>query len=155
MMTRLVIALVALAAVLWLADTTLQSALQYRTERSTRAVVQGFEDLAFEKRQPREATLRYFSPSAVDHDPDLAGGRDDIIARLEKLDWSTGGPQRIIKHVLVDGEYALVHHHLIRKPGERGIAAMDMFRVRDGLIVEHWDVLQPMPENSINPHAMF
>lgn len=154
-MTRWLVVLACVAMVLGLATLCLRSGLQYRTESVTRAVVLGFEDLAFDQRMPREATLRYFSPAVVDHDPELAGGRADIIARLEKLDWSTGGPQRIVKHFMVDGEYAMVHHHLIRKPGERGIAAMDMFRVVDGLIVEHWDVLQPLPESSINPRAMF
>lgn len=120
-----------------------------------REVLLNFERMAFDERQPEAAVRKYFSPDVVDHDPNVRGDRDSIIERLSKLDWSTGGPQRTIMHVVVDGDIVAVHHHLVRKPGEAGIAAVDLFRIKDGLVVEHWDVLQPIPEDSPNTHGMF
>jgi predicted SnoaL-like aldol condensation-catalyzing enzyme len=122
---------------------------------TTREVILAFEKLAFDERKPREAMEKYAAESFLDHDPNVTGDRASVIAHLEKLDWSTGGPQRAIKHLVVEGDIAVVHHHLVRKPGERGIAAVDIFRVRCGKFVEHWDVLQPIPDNSVNKQAMF
>jgi predicted SnoaL-like aldol condensation-catalyzing enzyme len=122
---------------------------------STREVILAFEKLAFDERRPREAMEKYAAPTFVDHDPNVAGDKASVIAHLERLDWTTGGPQRTIKHLVVEGDIAVVHHRLVRRPGEAAIAAVDIFRVKDGKLVEHWDVLQPVPAASVNRQAMF
>jgi predicted SnoaL-like aldol condensation-catalyzing enzyme len=48
-----------------------------------------------------------------------------------------------------------IHSHYVDTPGERGRAIADMFRVRGGKIVEHWDVVQDVPETSANDNTMF
>lgn len=55
----------------------------------------------------------------------------------------------------VDGEYVIVHGLYKNNAEERGTVAVDIFRIKDGKIDEHWDVLQPVPEKSANPHPMF
>jgi len=122
---------------------------------SAREVMQAFEKLAFDEHKPVEAIERYFSPDFVDHDPDVKGDRASVIARMKTLNWDHGGPRRTIRHLIAEGDIVVIHHHLVRNPGERGIAAVDIFRVERGKIVEHWDVLQPVPERSINPAPMF
>jgi predicted SnoaL-like aldol condensation-catalyzing enzyme len=49
----------------------------------------------------------------------------------------------------------IVHHHVIRHAGDPGLAVVDIFRVEGGKIVEHWDVLQDVPEAPVNPLPMF
>lgn len=125
---------------------------QQSAERSmsARDVVMAFDKLAFGERKPREAVLRYVAAEAVDHHQDIRGDRQSMIEMLERKDWSGTSPRRTIRHVVAEGDLVVVHHHLVRQPGTPGIAAVDMFRVKDGRIVEHWDVLQPIAANSPN-----
>jgi predicted SnoaL-like aldol condensation-catalyzing enzyme len=59
------------------------------------------------------------------------------------------------KRVIADGDLVAVHSHYVDIPGERGRAVIDLFRVRDGKIVEHWDATQDVPETSANDNTMF
>jgi predicted SnoaL-like aldol condensation-catalyzing enzyme len=112
---------------------------------SPKDVILAFEKLAFDKRQPAEAVRRYFSETAVDHSSRVAGDKASVIALLEKLDWSTRGPTRTVLHVLSEGDMVAVHYHLVREAGTKGEMAVDLFRVANGKIEEHWEVLQPLP----------
>lgn len=47
------------------------------------------------------------------------------------------------------------HNHITLKAGDRGQAAVDIFRVKDGKIAEHWDVIQDIPEKAENNNTMF
>ncbi len=61
-----------------------------------------------------------------------------------------------IKRIFADGDYVIVHVHAVREPGTRGNAIMDIFRMDDkGKVVEHWDVVQPIPETAQNDNGMF
>ncbi|HVW70577.1 MAG TPA: nuclear transport factor 2 family protein [Steroidobacteraceae bacterium] len=152
---RLIAAVAGVALVLFVTISTMRTDAQYQAFVPAREVVQRFMTLAFEERRPRDAVLKYMSPQFVDHDPYVAGTRESVISRLESLDWTTAAPRSEVRHVIAEGDYVVVHHYLTRKPGDSPIAAVDLFRVKNGLIVEHWDVLQPMPEHSANAHPMF
>ncbi len=52
-----------------------------------------------------------------------------------------------VKRAFVDGDHVTVHYHARRWPGDRGWAVIDIFRVADGMIAEHWDVMQDVIEN--------
>lgn len=122
---------------------------------NTRNVILAFEKLAFEERKPKEAMEKYAAADFFDHNPYVRGDRASVIEHLDRLEWSTGGPQRTIRHLVVDGDIAVIHHRLVRKPGDAAIAAVDIFRVENCKLVEHWDVLQPIPAESVNPRPMF
>jgi hypothetical protein len=56
---------------------------------------------------------------------------------------------------ILDGDHVIVHVHVVRFPGDPGLAVIDIFRVEDDAIVEHWDVLQEVPAKPVNPNPMF
>ena len=60
-----------------------------------------------------------------------------------------------IKRIFADGDYVIVHVHAVREPGTRGNAIIDIFRLENGKVVEHWDVVQPIPEKAANNNGMF
>jgi len=60
-----------------------------------------------------------------------------------------------IYRVFAEDDHVITHQHVIRWPGDPGFAVCDIFRIADGKIVEHWDVLQALPEKPVNPNSMF
>ncbi len=60
-----------------------------------------------------------------------------------------------LKRILAEGDLVVTHSHLIREPGDRGMAIVDIYRIDNGQIVEHWDVVQEVPETSANNNTMF
>jgi len=91
----------------------------------------------------------------IQHNPRLADGaealRQFILARPPRIP----GSQNTIERVIGEGDLVLIHHHAVNVPGTPGTALMDVFRVSKGKIVEHWDVIQPVPAISANGNDMF
>src|ERR1700730_16048506 len=61
-----------------------------------------------------------------------------------------------IKRVFADGDHVILHSHWYGLSGNpRGEAVVDIFRLKGGKVLEHWDVIQPIPETSANTNTMF
>ena len=121
---------------------------------TNRRVVNDFVDLMYRQKKVREAFMKHVTPDYLQHNPNIPDGRDAAIAALEPK-FSHPTATFDVKRVLVDADLAAVHLHGRPSLESRGGAVVDIFRLENGKIVEHWDVLQPIPEMSINPHAMF
>jgi predicted SnoaL-like aldol condensation-catalyzing enzyme len=106
-----------------------------------------------------EAAKAYFGPQFIDHDPAASGdGIKDIEGFKRFLGFLRNKfPQSRfeIKRIVAEGDTVIVHSHGVREPGTRGRAIVDIYRLDQGKIVEHWDVVQDIPENPPNPHAFF
>lgn len=57
-----------------------------------------------------------------------------------------------VKHLLADGDLVAVHTHVATPQGD--LATVDLFRIDDGAIIEHWDVVQPIPDEVLHSHGM-
>jgi predicted SnoaL-like aldol condensation-catalyzing enzyme len=116
-----------------------------------REIVADFVELFYRQRQVRLAFQKHVGDTYIQHNPNILDGREAAITMLEPV---FSGATFDIKRVLVDGNLAAVHLYGCRAGQQFGNAVVDLFRLEDGKIVEHWDVLQPVPERSANPRTM-
>jgi len=91
----------------------------------------------------------------IQHNPLAADGPEGLRDFLDYLKKNFPQSKSEIKRVMVDGDYVILRVHAIRQPGDRGSAIVDIFRVEDNKIQEHWDSVQPIPEKSMNNNTMF
>ena len=122
---------------------------------SNRQIVTRFIDLFYTQGRVREAFMTYVAPGYIQHNPIARDGRDAAIAALEPFFASQPGAIREVQRIIVDGNFAAVHVRLRQNPQDRGFAVVDILRLENGMIVEHWDVIQAVPEHSANAHPMF
>jgi predicted SnoaL-like aldol condensation-catalyzing enzyme len=127
---------------------------QADVEAAKKSVVE-FCDKAFNQKD-FDAAKPYFGPQFIDHDPGAtADGIESFKRFLGFLRGKFPEARFEIKRVVAEGDYVIVHAHGVREPGTPGRAIVDIFRLDHGKIVEHWDVIQDITENSRNPHPFF
>lgn len=124
------------------------------SQKSNRQIVEEFVEIFYHQKNVRKAFGEFVAEDYIQHNPNIPDGRE---AAIEFLEPKFLNPLAIfdVKRILVDGDLALVHLHGRMSADALGGAVADIFRLENGKIVEHWDVLQPVPENCINPHPMF
>jgi predicted SnoaL-like aldol condensation-catalyzing enzyme len=122
-------------------------------EANKKAVVE-FYDAAI-NRKDFEAASKFFGPRYVQHNPTAPDGIEGFKAFLGFLREKFPQSRSEIKRVWAEGDFVIVHVHAVRTPGARGSAIVDIFKLENGKIVEHWDVIQEIPEKAANSNGMF
>lgn len=122
---------------------------------SPKEVVTRFMTKLYIERKPREAFETWVDPGYIQHNPMAATGRDAAIAFLEPFMAGNPNINYSIKRIIADGNLVAVHAHGRFSPDDRGIAVVDILRVEGCKVMEHWDVVQPVPEKSANDNGMF
>lgn len=123
-------------------------------EQANKEAVLAFYEAALNRLDFEEAQ-QYLGPYYRQHNPGAADGREGLKAFLAFLKANHPRNHSTITQVFVDGDYVILRVHNRRDPASLGNAIVDIFRLQDGLIVEHWDSVQPIPETSANDNTMF
>jgi predicted SnoaL-like aldol condensation-catalyzing enzyme len=148
-MTRLfaIMALLLALAVPALAETPAQ------IEANKQAVL-GFYEAALNHKD-FDAAQKFLSPHYKQHNPTLLDGAEGIKKLIETLRARAPTMHVEIKQIFAVDDFVIVHAHSVTDPANPGRAIADFYRMKDGLIAEHWDVIQDIPDHAANDNGMF
>ena len=108
-----------------------------------------------QREEAPEAVENYGGSHYIQHNPQAPDGFEAFIQFVEGFLNQFPQVSFDIKRTVAEGDLVALHSLLKTSPEDRGTAVADFFRLEDGKVVEHWDVLQPVPESAANDHPMF
>jgi predicted SnoaL-like aldol condensation-catalyzing enzyme len=124
------------------------------TGEANKKIVLAFYDAALVKFDA-ELARQYLGDKYIQHNPTAPDGVEGVMGLIKFLKEKFPLRKSDVKRVIADGDLVVLHVHSKPTPEDRGTAIVDIFRVEGGKIVEHWDVIQPVPETAKNPNTMF
>lgn len=126
------------------------------TPDHNRQTALAFYDLMFNQCRPREAVERYAGSAYIQHNPHVGDGKEAFIEYFERMAREYPGKRVHIKRTVAEDDLVVMHcHQEWPDDAHPHWAGIDIFRFENGKIVEHWDVLQTVPEAAANTNGMF
>lgn len=124
-------------------------------QEQNKRTAQAFYDLLFNQCQPREAVEKYVGDVYIQHNPAVGDGKAAFVDYFDRMNAEYPGKKVHFKRAIAEDNLVVLHCHQ-EWPGDDDYAGIDIFRFdENGKVVEHWDVLQIVPDNSQNTNTMF
>jgi len=128
-----------------------------REALSVREVAERFIQLFYVEDNPRDAFMAWMHPDYIQHNPNAPTGRDATLAMMQASMARLPDLSHEVKRVVWgDADLVGVHFHFIREADHPGYAIVDILRIENGFVREHWDVMQAMPDpaEALNDNGM-
>ena len=124
-------------------------------EEKNKMTAQAFYDLMFNQCRPREAVEKYVGDMYIQHNSAVGDGKEAFIDYFDRMNAEYPGKRVYFKRAIAEDNLVVLHCHQ-EWPGDNDYAGIDIFRFDEsGKVVEHWDVLQVVPDESANENTMF
>lgn len=147
-----------LAALIVVAGAALLSAERAQAKdpaSKNKEIVVAFYNMIFRDHKPSEAFERFGGDKYIQHNPRVPDGKDAVINYFTPFFKANPEARNEIKRAVAEGDLVFLHVHSKKDASERGRAIVEIFRVERGKVVEHWDVIQDIPESAANSNTMF
>ena len=151
-MRKILVVLVAFTASMLLLNAP--ASVAATKQELNKKIVTEFYEQAINKKN-FEAASKYLGPHYIQHNQRAADGAEGLKAFIRFLIDKFPNAHSEIKKVFVDNDYVILHVHSVREPGTADAAVMDIFRLQNNKIVEHWDVHEDILEKAANANGMF
>ncbi len=122
---------------------------------TNKRIAMEFYDLAFNQQKPAEAVSKYMGKMYRQHNPKAADGPEAFMRFVSRFVQQFPQLRLNVKRAIAEGDLVVLHVHETRSAIDRGVAVAEIFRLENGLIVEHWDVKEEIPEKSANNNTVF
>lgn len=124
------------------------------TEEVNLKLVVNFYEQFFNKHEVARAA-EVVSENYKQHNPEVPDGKKPFVDYFSQFFKETPQSKARIVRTATSGDLVWLQVHSTNSPSDRGQAVLDIFRVKNGKIVEHWDIIQDIPEKSANENTMF
>lgn len=128
---------------------------QQQLAQQNKKIVTDFYEGVFLKHKVKEYSDRYIGSQYIQHNPHVPDGKAPFVNYFTDYFKSNPDAKNVIKRSVSEGDLVVLHVHSTQNKQDRGEAIIDIFRVENGKIVEHWDVIQNIPADSANSNTMF
>ena len=124
------------------------------TEEANLKLVVNFYEQFFNKHEVARAA-EVVSENYKQHNPEVPDGKKPFVDYFSQFFKETPQSKARIVRTATSGDLVWLQVHSTNSPSDRGQAVLDIFRVKKGKIVEHWDIIQDVPAQSANGNTMF
>jgi predicted SnoaL-like aldol condensation-catalyzing enzyme len=132
-----------------------------KSKRNAEAVL-AFYDEMINKKHAIQATEKYLVPDYIQHNPVIPTTAKALGEFFNSVTGARKNLRVVVHHIIAGGDWVWAHVNFVNlyndDLNDRGVAGVDIYRFNvDGKMVEHWDVLQEIPDpvKAANTNGMF
>jgi predicted SnoaL-like aldol condensation-catalyzing enzyme len=138
----------------WKTEKEERQAMRTEQEQKNLQAVLDFYDVVINRRQYERAG-EFLDDNYIQHKPEVETGPQGVLDFVRSIYAKSPNHKAHIVRSFVDGDYVILHVHIMNAVEAKDLAVMDIFRVENGKLMEHWDVASPVPAASKNVNGVF